>query len=79
MNLNAITSAVKMMSSGATESMWVMREAAAEVMVCRLLGVGVAKGRVMRHLRENFESKESRMQTARAIVSRGSAARVMMV
>lgn len=59
--------------------MWVMSDAAAEVMVCLLLSVGAARGRVMRHLRENFASRESRMQTASAIVSRGKAARVMIV
>lgn len=69
-----------MISSGLTESICVIRLAAAEVMVCRLMLVeeDVASGRLIRHLRENLASKESRMQTASAIVSRGSAARVMM-
>lgn len=79
-NLKAMTSAVRMMSSGATESMCVMSELAAEVMVWRLEGGGlVASGRRMRNLRENLASRESRMQTASAMVSSGRAARVMMV
>lgn len=71
-----------MMSSGATESMCVMsEELAAEVMVWRLEGSGptVARGRDMRNLRENLASRESRMQTARAMVSRGRAARERIV
>lgn len=73
-------SAERIISSGLTESMWVIRLAAAEVMVCRLLWVEekVASGRLMRHLRENLASRESRMHTARAMVSSGRAARVMM-
>lgn len=77
MNLKAITSAVRMMSSGLTKSMCVTRLEAAEI-VCRLLDEVAPRGRSMRHLRENLESSESRMQTANAIVSRGSAARVRM-
>lgn len=57
-----------------------MSEQAAEVMVWRLEGGGVvASGRDMRNLRENLASSESRMQTARAMVSRGRAARERMV
>lgn len=75
-----MTSAVRMMSSGATESMCVMSELAAEVMVWRLDGSGtVARGRDMRNLRENLASSESRMQTARAMVSSGRAARERIV
>lgn len=80
LNLKAITSALRIISSGRTESMCVMREAAAEVMVWRLeRGAGEASGRVMRHLRANLASRESSMQTASAMVSSGRAARVRMV
>ena len=43
-----------------------------------MLDGAAPRGKSMRHLRENLESSESRMHTANAIVSRGSAARVIM-
>lgn len=71
-NLSAIVSAARMMISGNTESMCVGC-LGAEGRVWRF-DAGWSwrfNGKESRQLRENLESKESRMQTARAMVSIG--------